>query len=208
MYIFKFRYLAVSICGFCILTLLLIPGCRFIAGIKDPQFLSDQEIISASVKTGCPSGTLKLNSEYKMRLQQIKLLDSAAANNHAQPLQALVYNVKGELISFHVNCYAPGFPKLNWNYNGVLDTFPPLTQAPLDPYLPRDTLLKFVSQINNTDELKDAEYTVIIFWNHFMHKQSNILIDSFIKNRLLHPDTSRVKILYVNNDNYFAESGL
>jgi hypothetical protein len=67
--------------------------------------------------------------------------------NHYQPLQALYYNANGELSRFYVNCYAGGFPQLKWNRNGILNTFPPQHQAPVDSILSLKTLSNFLHPV-------------------------------------------------------------
>lgn len=125
--------------------------------------------------------------------------------DHLQPLQALYYNEKGELISFHVNCYAGGFPNLKWNRNGVMESFPPGQQAPLDTLLSLQKQLEFLNPTSRSQkEIKTTDYTVVVYWSAYMGRQSKRLIKQVQKNsNLLKGD--HLQILYVNSDQAILE---
>ena len=120
--------------------------------------------------------------------------------NHLQPLQALYFNKTGKLISYHINCYTGGFPNLKWNRNGVFDSFPPKTQAPLDTIFTYNDIRKFVKDINDD---KNAEYNILVFWNIAMGRQSKRLIKIVNENAKL-ADKS-INIIYVNDDDIFLK---
>lgn len=133
--------------------------------------------------------------------------DSGMLKNHLQPLQAAYYNKEGTLISFHINCYAPGFPNLNWNHNGAMEVFPPKTQAPVDTFFTLQKQLKYLksnSQIEN-GEASNFDYFIIVTWAGFMKKQSKILINVVKENLKLNTENKKVKIIYVCTDNIFLE---
>ena len=70
-------------------------------------------------------------------------------NNHFQPLQALYFDISGSLKSYQVNCYAGGFPNLNWNRQGIFNEFIPKQQAPIDSLLTITTQLNFLNPLVN-----------------------------------------------------------
>src|SRR5690606_9587305 len=108
--------------------------------------------------------------------------------------------------AFFVNCYAPGFSKLRWNQNGILDKYPPETLAPLDSLLPLPKLLLFfqTDDLSFTDKMLSGEKDyVVIFWNYYILKQSKILMKTIEKNVAL--SDRPVEIIYVNNDRLFLE---
>lgn len=123
--------------------------------------------------------------------------------NHYQPLQASYYN-KGELESFQINCYAGGFPNLNWDRDGIMDSFPPKEQAPLDSLLPLAKHLELIHPMDGTKTFNEDEHdhVVIVHWSRFMGRQSKRLIEFIQENRTLAPDKN-IRILYVNNDAVF-----
>lgn len=130
---------------------------------------------------------------------------SAAQKNHAQPLQALYFNQQGELISWHINCYTGGFPNLKWERDSAFAVFPPKQQAPLDSLLSLQQLGQYV--ITPEDSLQivplPVEYTVVVFWNRWMGRQSERLIHLVQENAAL-GKKKQVKIIYVNNDNFWS----
>jgi len=125
--------------------------------------------------------------------------------NHYQPLQVLYYNKTGELKSFQINCYAGGFPNLDWNRDSLFTTFPPREQAPIDSIISIDLQLKYIHPLSQTIDFSNEnyEYIVIVYWNRLMGRQSKRLIHFVQENRKLAKDY-KVKIIYVNTDNIFA----
>lgn len=88
-----------------------------------------------------------------------------------------------------------------------LETFPPLEQAPIDSILPLDSLLKYIKPLSQTQKFAviDYDYIVVVFWNRMMGKQSKRLIH-FIQENCKLVKKEKVKLIYVNNDNFYAGS--
>ncbi len=119
--------------------------------------------------------------------------------NHYQPLQALYYKRDGEFLSFYANCYAGGFPNLKWN----LEKFVPPTQAPLDTLLPLDVHMLYLNSLSSGGNGRDnPDYWVIVYWNHWMGRQSRRFIHAVRENAA--SSGKNVKLFYVNNDNFLA----
>ncbi len=176
-------------------------------GIKKPQPIDDEQIREYAEKLKLPVKDIyQIDTSY---LTFILSLDTtkfkSEQKNHFQPLQVLYYNLSGDLISFHINCYAGGFPNLKWNREGYFDTFPPKTQAPLDNILPYGKLSDYLITLSSSAKPipTDYDYTVVVFWNRFMKRQSKRLIQTVRNNCRLAKD-KKVKIVYVNDDNLFA----
>ena len=134
------------------------------------------------------------SSKYKVQIK-----------NHYQPLQALYYDQKGTLKSFQINCYAGGFPNLNWDRDSILSTFVPKQQAPLDSLISLEQLmnqLKYLSKTQNFNK-NDYDFVVVVFWNRFLGRQSNRLIH-FVQENAKLASNKRIKIIYVNNDNLYT----
>ncbi len=174
-------------------------------GIKESKPLSDQQILKYSAKFNIPeASSFKLDSSY---LAFVFSLDTAKfkaqQKNHYQPLQVLYYDPSGKLLSFHINCFAGGFPNLNWNRNATFETFLPKQQAPLDSILPLEKHLPFLVPVNSQQhnfENSDFDYYVIVYWNRYMSRQSKRLINYVQENAKL-SEGKKVKIIYANNDN-------
>jgi len=176
-------------------------------GIKNSKELNDQTIISYSEKYNIPlTDSYKLDTSYLTFLSSLDTIKyKEQIKNHYQPLQALYYNKNGQLKSFQINCYAGGFPNLNWDRDSIMTTFPPREQAPTDSILPLDLQLEFLHPLSQTINfsIKNYEYIVIVYWNRLMGRQSKRLIHFVQENYKLTKDY-KVKIIYVNTDNIFA----
>jgi hypothetical protein len=80
---------------------------------------------------GIPPGSQNamLDTSFRLVLRRMHQQDSSVAKNHWQFLQAVYYDAAGRQQSFHINCYAGGFPNLHWERNGIMAQFPPSQQA-------------------------------------------------------------------------------
>jgi len=127
-------------------------------------------------------------------------------SNHLQPLQAMYFNENGSLISFHVNCYASGFPNLKWNRNQIMEVFPPSQQAPVDSLIRFNNISPHFISYSSKDKLMNNQkkYTVVVFWNRFMGRQSKRFISEIQKNCSL-ANKNEVELIYVNNDYLFLD---
>lgn len=177
----------------CLLSLFSMTSCtRIVYSLygfkpKELRMLSDEEIVLNARKNGINSNQIfKVDSNY---IQFLKNLDTTqhklAQKNHYQPLQALYYDANGELQSFLINCYTKGFPNLKWNENGILNTFPPQQQAPLDNVLPLEKHLSLLHPTSTQAKIledNDQHYTLIIYWSPFMGRQSKRFVKKIHNN--------------------------
>jgi len=183
---------------------------KLIYGLHDTKALDKKTIVDYSVKRGIPAAdNFELDTMYLVFLNKVDtfLYKNSERKNHYQPLQALYYNKQGKLESFIINCYARGIPNLKWNRGGILDTFIPRKQAPLDSILPLFEHLKFLKALPGAQRFdfgKD-DYTVIVYWNYFMGRQSQRLIKAIQQNVML-AKNKKVRIIYVNTDNFFNKT--
>ncbi|HOY96372.1 MAG TPA: hypothetical protein PK509_11585 [Catalimonadaceae bacterium] len=188
-----------------------LTGCSAIFtglyGIKKTRVLDEKTIARNASQFNIPSSdSYKLDTAYySFLLSHDRVRFKQQIYNHYQPLQALYFDPSGKLLSFQVNCYAGGFPNLNWDRNGILTTFPPKKQAPIDSLTPLQTQLRFLKPLSQSSAIstEGVDFVVIVYWNRFMGRQSKRLIQFVQENRKLEPG-KKVKILYVNNDNLFA----
>ena len=125
-------------------------------------------------------------------------------NNHLQMLQAMYFDRAGRLVSYHLNCYAEGFPNLKWNKYGAFNSFPPSSAAPPDTLLPLPALLPHIRDTHDNPisatPSPQADYTVVVFWSGFFGRQSKRLIRTVQRNLPLAADSLRVEALFVNDD--------
>jgi hypothetical protein len=179
-------------------------------GMKNYKVVDEKTIIRYSKKYNIP-----LEDSYELDINYISYLKSLDTSiykeqikNHYQPLQALYYDNKGELKSFQINCYTGGFPNLNWERDSIMTTFPPKKQAPIDSIVSLETQIKYLRQLSNTKKLStdNYDYTIVVYWNRFMGRQSKRLIRLVQQNAEM--SNKKIKIIYVNSDNIFKDQNL
>jgi hypothetical protein len=176
-------------------------------GIKKPGKIDNSEIKRLGKSYNIPQEDLfiidKAYSSYIPYFDSLRFIEQH--KNHNQPLQALYYDKSGYLQSFHINCYASGFPNLKWNKGKAFATFPPKQQAPLDTFITIEQQLKYFQPVSDTQQINisNYDYLIIVYWNKFMGRQSKRLIKIVQKNSKLSKD--KIKIIYVNNDGMFSE---
>lgn len=208
-YIFKsLRSLAMVLCT-------LSTSCSFIVessyGIGKPKPLSESEIIAAAKQYNIHDTSLyELQESYtKKLLASLKNTNhddteyplEGSIQDHLQPLQMLWFNNDGKLISFHVNCYAGGFPNLRWNTKKVFNQYPPATSAALDTLVSLPMVLSSIKPLSASHiSPQKSKYVAIIFWNKHMGRQSRRALETFRQNLMLDSNETTT-VLYVNNDN-------
>jgi hypothetical protein len=182
-------------------------SCRTVMGITDIKEYKAEDIKTFLQKNNISDSIFYfVDNDFTNSLLKLTK-DSGLIKHHLQPLQASYYNKAGELISFHINCNAPGFPNLNWNYKGVMEVFPPNTQAPLDTLLTWQTHLHYLksNKPNLLTGEDDFDYYIVVGWAGFMKKQSKVLINAVRKNLMLNTANKKVKIIFVCTDNVFLD---
>lgn len=130
-----------------------------------------------------------------------------STNNHLQMMQSLYFDRAGRLVSYHANCYAGGFPNLNWDVDDAFRTFPPASVAPPDSLVAMSVLLAHIRDAQGDtlapDPGKENDYTVVTLWPGFGGRQSKRLIRTVQDNLRLAPDSLRVEALFVNDDWFY-----
>jgi hypothetical protein len=190
--------------------LTVLSGCGFIMNglyvIKNFKQIDDKTILTYGNKLNIPQEkSYLLDSNY---VEFIKKQDtskySLQMNNNLQPLQALYFDENEELISYHVNCYAGGFPNLEWNRNQVMDVFPPLQQAPVDSLVSLVLIRNCTHPLVGNGRIDSTKYnnTIVVFWSRFMGRQTERFIQTVQQNAGLSKG-GIVNLIYVNTDNLF-----
>lgn len=183
-----------------LLCLPFIFGCSAIIGLKAPKAVNNANFKPIEQVYEVRDSYVAEHT-YLKNISFIK--DSALKQRHAQPLQALYYNNKGENIVAIVNCNVPGGLNLNWNFNHILSTFPPIYPDYKDLiHLPQ--ILSACSIDPKKINFQDYDYTVLLFWNQYMGRQTKHFLKAFREN-LTKTRTQKVLTVYINNDNFFAE---
>lgn len=194
-----------------ILVLAILAGCSALVsksfGMKSPRDLSEPELLKWSAKFDIPTELVyRMDTAYYTYWRSI---DSAKykkeINDHLQPLQAIYYNKRGRPIAFFANCYAGGFPNLNWNHSGNFNHFPPASAAPIDSLLNLQKHLQYLKPADASRPIysDSADYHVVVHWNRFMGRQTERFVQ-VIKSNCAMSTSSKVRLYYVNTDRFFA----
>lgn len=190
----------------------LLSSCGFViekmAGVRSARPLTPQEHHRFIRKLGASSDQLYYaDTNYIQGLN--KIYPDSSLNlqrkNHYQPIQVLYYG-HSSLASFSmINCYAGGFPKLNWNEGGRFDTYPPLSGAPVDTLFTFERLQQLIRPVNTSIEMKvgsQEPFIAVIYWCRFNFRESKRLHRLVKEN--LQKSNAPWRILYVNTDRYLA----
>ncbi len=185
---------------------ILTTSCASLVGIKSPKPLSKEQIVEVQKSLEIPdSVSYFINESFDDALKSCSQVEK---KNHIQPLQISFYT-NNKLNSSFINCYASGFPLLNWNPKGNMDSFPPKTLAPIDDCLSLSKHLSLITPVEKSATLNDTKLNsyknvVVIHWNNFMLKQTKHMLSTF-RNAYKDKLPANALIIYVNNDNYFKE---
>lgn len=124
--------------------------------------------------------------------------NNTVAHNLKQPIQILVFGKNHQLYKHYTNCNAGGFPNLKWNnldlaINNVSDTFDSLNLA---------SILNYAKPLQpSSAKLNDSyDKIIVVFWNHFMYRQSKNLLKYLNKQK-----SDQELYILINNDNYFPQ---
>lgn len=176
-------------------------------GMKKPRVITEEDLYSYGRKWNMSLYHQQtLLPSFVDEVQKLDSLHPALAKNLLQPIQAMYFDSSGQLISYHINCYAGGYPNLHWNRDGNFDVFPAKTQAPCDSMITLTWLLPHFKPLEfPCVKMKDVHYTVVVFWSRWTGRQSRHLVEYVQKNLKLAPKESRIQILYVNTDDVFMK---
>ena len=172
-------------------------------GLKKGKELTQNQIQEQALKYGInKSESFEIDTSYFSYVMNKETATEEQIKNHIQPLQVLYYDKNGDLISYNVNCSVGGFPNLKWNKYGAFDEFPPISQTKVDSLI---GLNEHLALIQNTDTIATQNYDlfVLVHWSRFMGRQSKRLINE-VKNNISLNEKHKVKVLYVNTDNMWA----
>jgi hypothetical protein len=179
-----------------------------IYGIKTPKEIEEKKIERISKRFDLPSADVfELDTAFYSFLTSH---DTAAyklqIKNHIQPLQALYFSQTGQLLSYQINCYAGGFPNITWERDSIFSVFPPRQQAPIHTLVSVSTQIEYLKPLTHSEKinLDNYDYLVFVYWSEFMGRQSRRFLESVKNNRLL-SENEKIRVIYVNNDNFFID---
>src|SRR5690606_29371273 len=113
--------------------------------------------------------------------------------------QALYFDSLGHLLSWHLNCYAGGFPNLKWNRGNVFAAFPPKSPRPLTDSVSLNSVLPYLKKFDHLNYSRRAEaspLTIVVFWNYQLFRQSKRLINLVEQNLKLNADKRHPRMIF------------
>lgn len=129
--------------------------------------------------------------------------DSMRMKNMGQPIKILYF--KGnDLISVHINCTAPGFANINWNYENRFETFPPKSAIPVSEFNIK------LSDVNNSYQQvthTENELTIIIFYTLMLERNSLGAINTAFNNLTDNNIKDDTNVFLINCDKIFSHTG-
>lgn len=126
-------------------------------------------------------------------------IDSSWVKDFSQPVQIL-YFLKGELVSFHANCYAPGgASQLNWNYEKRFETEMPISAKSLD-----GIHLSLVQYSKIYSDIEDGELVVLVFWTRMFEKIAFDAIEVAQNHLKQFHSVDNCRLYLINSDHFFA----
>lgn len=193
-----------------IFNLIYFTGCSVISssiyGMKSFKPRNEECIKKYADKYNISAASMcVLDTSYLGFIKNIDTVQKYNAKNHYQPLQVLYFDQAGNLISFHNNCHAGGFPNLKWNRDGILESFVPRSQIEVDSLMNFQKQLTYLRRVNGEpmilSDYDTTRYNVVVYWNVFMGRQSKRLI-RFVNANCKLAQNEAVNILFVNNDQF------
>lgn len=190
---------------------LITVGCNpflGIYGIKTPKEINERKIERISKRFDLPpANVFELDTAfYSFLTSHDTSVFKIQIKNHIQPLQALYFNQTGKLLSFQINCYAGGFPNITWERDSIFSDFPPRQQAPIDTLVSVTTQIEYLIPLSHSEKINpdNYDYLVFVYWSKFMGRQSRRFLKLVKNNRLL-SENENIRVVYINNDNFFID---
>ena len=173
------------------------------------KYLSQEDLENFRKEFNLPKEkTFRLDTNYIRYLFSIDTTRYAdQIKNHYQPIQALYYDRDGQLVSFHINCYAStGIPDsdFNWNQQNAFENFVPRTAAPLDSILSLSKHLSFIRTFDksaiDTTGFSAFDFTIIIHWGKKWRSNDSKNLINIVSNNANLAWKKKLNIIYVNSD--------
>ncbi len=193
----------------------VLSSCGMLLGIKTLAPISQTEIQKNAQELNIPTGQLAvIQTTYFDTLlallenEKPGLDDSAVTalkmqlKNDFQPVQYKIYSENNCIFQL-VNCFVKGGTQ--WKETGAFESSTPTQNPHIDLNQFDDLSLLFAHLTDvrgNSFQLpKATNRLTVIFWNNWMEKSSEKLIESFQQFHEKHPETT---VIYVNNQNAWA----
>lgn len=199
-----YKYSLGGLLLFVIITFLLYePILNKIYGINKLSFFSEEDYIESLkvIRDYFPEEQNFIVSSEEEFQKYISLAPSEEIDySIRQPMQLLYFD-KGDLVSYHVNCYAQGSVfsgKINWNTDNRFDAFIPKSAVAIF-----DLSLKDINAIYGLKSDNLEGITIVVFWNQMFFKNSIGLIEMLYRNNLNYNDTA--DIVFINTDKFYID---
>lgn len=204
----------IHILSICIVLLIVSEGCnsflaKTIFGLNGIVQMAAQKLPKKEKQYGIRHGASFLIKDSLYYHDFIKHNpDPARSQIMLQPLQVWVFNTNGTPSIHFNNCSLP--PRglrtnIQLNAYGNFDTFPVIDtpSIPLDSQLTYNNLASYFVAVDSLPHFNDSiNYRIVVFWSHFMGRQSKRFIKDIEAYYTLYRHRNLV-LEYVNVDNVF-----
>lgn len=122
-------------------------------------------------------------------------------NDLKQPIQILYFK-QDSLISYHANCYVKSswIGSLDWNYDGKLNSFIPLTSIPIQ----ENKGLKYLVKNYSLNAILN-ENVIMFFWSNMLNCESKKAFNTIINNIKTSNLNQLPTIITINTDYTFIK---
>ncbi len=149
---------------------------------------------------------LFLDTSFGIQMRKFYKKNKEQLHDHIQPVQYLLFNKEGRLVSYIINCYIPTNILLipRWGKGKNFDTFPTKTFVPIDSGFTLADFSKLVKDTSGNNLVippPSYDYIELVVFNSALYRVSRSLI-KVVK----HQDKKgyKVKTFFINSDNSFV----
>ena len=201
----KFAYILL---GCCLTLMSCQPLFKALVGMKNPKYLTDEQIVSIGLKYGIPESKMfKLDTAIYWKAWK-GIADSVKQKDWYQPLQVKAFNSDGTSHFHLINCNIGGFPNIDWNRFATFDTYPldigKLNTADTALTLKHELSMLIPVQGSKSTTSANGDEIVVVYWNRMMHKQSKSLIMT-VQHYEAANDSLNIAVHFVNTDNLYLD---
>jgi hypothetical protein len=187
------------------------PMAYGILGIRDIKTKTEEEKTRFLNKLDVPSeAVFEYNTRYLRETDTISTINDSKLKYFIQPLQLQFFDATGTSVLHYKNCDVPGIINLKWNHYGIFDSLPPKYQLRFynDSIHSLESQFQFITPLGAANtayltEYSDYDYTLVVVWTMWMHRQSKRLIRDVLEFKSRYPD-KKLKVVFINFDNYFV----
>lgn len=201
-YLFSFCLLFLISFSSCQSMLMRTMGIKSIKEFDQPLYAKNVEKLKKGFDSPLSSAILTDTAS----VRYMALVDSITVKDAYQPVQILYFK-KGQLQSYHANCYAKGTitGNLDWNVLGRFDQYIPSSVKPTQHEKWNLQKLSNIMDLGLSDQQATSNDVIVLIWTSAFMKQALSAKEVIQENlKLAKPSSPSPLIVLANNDHFFA----